>query len=169
MLIIYDESFGINHPIATYSHVCGINFIVYLTVICAHAECTVPTRGVEKASTNYGGPRPEYVAYVLLYTVVSLLSMVQIKPFRPTPSRSATDSQYIRFWVQIFSLSAFAWGQEKIFRRGTNPLSVAIRIRYIYSIKYPNSYMRWRSWLRHCATSRKVASSIPNFVIGFFH
>jgi len=28
---------------------------------------------------------------------------------------------------------------------------------------------RWRSWLRHCATSRKVASSIPDGVIGFFY
>jgi hypothetical protein len=28
---------------------------------------------------------------------------------------------------------------------------------------------RWRSWLRHCATSRKVADSIPVDVIGIFH
>jgi len=28
---------------------------------------------------------------------------------------------------------------------------------------------RWRSWLRHCATSWKVASSIPDVVIGIFH
>ena len=28
---------------------------------------------------------------------------------------------------------------------------------------------RWRSWLRHYATSRKVAGSIPDFVIGIFH
>jgi len=28
---------------------------------------------------------------------------------------------------------------------------------------------RWRSWLRHCATSRKVAGSIPDGVIGCFH
>jgi len=27
----------------------------------------------------------------------------------------------------------------------------------------------WRSWLRHCATSRKVAGSIPDDVIGIFH
>ena len=27
---------------------------------------------------------------------------------------------------------------------------------------------RWRSRLRHCATSRKVAGSIPDGVIGFF-
>jgi len=28
---------------------------------------------------------------------------------------------------------------------------------------------RWRSWLRHCATSRKVAGSIPDGVSGIFH
>jgi hypothetical protein len=27
----------------------------------------------------------------------------------------------------------------------------------------------WRSWWRHCATSRKVAGSIPDGVIGIFH
>ena len=27
----------------------------------------------------------------------------------------------------------------------------------------------WRSWLRHCATSRKVAGSIPDVVIGILH
>jgi hypothetical protein len=31
---------------------------------------------------------------------------------------------------------------------------------------YPHSTT---SWLRHCATSRKVAGSIPNEVIGFFN
>jgi hypothetical protein len=28
---------------------------------------------------------------------------------------------------------------------------------------------RWRSWLRHCATTRKVAGSVPDGVIGIFH
>jgi hypothetical protein len=28
--------------------------------------------------------------------------------------------------------------------------------------------MWWRSWLRHCATNRKVAGSIPNVVTGIF-
>jgi len=27
---------------------------------------------------------------------------------------------------------------------------------------------RWRSWLRHCATSRKVAGSISDILIGIF-
>jgi hypothetical protein len=29
--------------------------------------------------------------------------------------------------------------------------------------------VKWRSWLRHCATSRKVAGSIPYGLIGIFH
>jgi hypothetical protein len=27
----------------------------------------------------------------------------------------------------------------------------------------------WRSWLRHCATSRKVTGLIPSGVTGIFH
>jgi hypothetical protein len=33
----------------------------------------------------------------------------------------------------------------------------------------PQSCTRWRSWLRHCATSRKVAGSIPHGVTAIFH
>jgi len=29
--------------------------------------------------------------------------------------------------------------------------------------------MRWHSWLRHCTTSREVAGSIPDGVVGIFH
>jgi len=44
-------------------------------------------------------------------------------------------------------------------------------------IAYPNVMFqiqmlvgsRWCSWLRHCATRRKVAGSIPDSVIGIFH
>jgi hypothetical protein len=32
-----------------------------------------------------------------------------------------------------------------------------------------NGGTRWRSWLRHWATSRKVAGSIPDGVIGIFY
>jgi hypothetical protein len=32
-----------------------------------------------------------------------------------------------------------------------------------------NEYIKKRSWLRHYATSWKVAGSIPNRVIGFFN
>jgi hypothetical protein len=34
---------------------------------------------------------------------------------------------------------------------------------------YSTAGTRWRSWLRHCATSRKVARSIPDGANGIFH
>ena len=52
---------------------------------------------------------------------------------------------------------------------------IVISYIYIYTGSYDCSYRyglrgtRWRSWLRHCATSRKVAGSIPDGVIGIFH
>ena len=39
----------------------------------------------------------------------------------------------------------------------------------IFGYHYRIGATRWRSWLRHCATSRKVAGSIPDGVIGIFH
>ena len=40
---------------------------------------------------------------------------------------------------------------------------------YCYFIYLQEKKTRWRSWLSHCATSRKVADSIPDGVIGIFH
>jgi hypothetical protein len=34
---------------------------------------------------------------------------------------------------------------------------------------YSSHHCHVRSWLRHCATSQKVAGSIPDGFIGFFH
>jgi hypothetical protein len=34
---------------------------------------------------------------------------------------------------------------------------------------YSTYSVRWHSWLRHCATNRKVAGSFPECVIGIFH
>jgi len=48
-------------------------------------------------------------------------------------------------------------------------LNVAARI-LIRTYKFGRGEgTRWRSWLRHCATSRKVADSIPHGVTGIFH
>jgi hypothetical protein len=39
----------------------------------------------------------------------------------------------------------------------------------LVNISHMHRWLRWRSWLRHCATSRKVAGSIPDGFIGIFH
>jgi len=44
-----------------------------------------------------------------------------------------------------------------------------INWRNITKLFISNGGTRWRSWLRHCATSGKVAGSIPSGVIGIFH
>ena len=46
-------------------------------------------------------------------------------------------------------------------------------LRYEKSTLFFNSpllyFPLWHSWLNHCATSRKAADSIPDYVIGNFH
>jgi hypothetical protein len=39
---------------------------------------------------------------------------------------------------------------------------------YLWSFIVSTGGTRWRSWLRHCATNRKVAGSIPDGVTGIF-
>jgi len=50
---------------------------------------------------------------------------------------------------------------------------VLITVKSTAKIRYLTLYlcggMWWRSWLRHCATSRKVVGSIPDGVTGIFH
>ena len=50
--------------------------------------------------------------------------------------------------------------------KSKNPVSTAT---VLMNILFVNRGKRWRSWLRHYATSRKVAGSIPDDVIGIFH
>ena len=46
-----------------------------------------------------------------------------------------------------------------------NGLSYEVNVRVLLK----NGGTRWRSWLRHCTTSRKVAGSVPDGVIGIFY
>ena len=39
----------------------------------------------------------------------------------------------------------------------------------LYGLFTERGGTRWRSWLRHWVTSRKVAGSIPDGVVGIFH
>jgi len=52
-------------------------------------------------------------------------------------------------------------------------VKITIKLRltkaHFVGLFYTKGGTRWRSWLRHCATSRKVAGSIPDGVVRFFH
>lgn len=49
------------------------------------------------------------------------MSIVKINHFIPSPIHSAAESQYFRFSVNIFSVSALAAGPEKISTLGSEP------------------------------------------------
>jgi hypothetical protein len=48
-------------------------------------------------------------------------------------------------------------------------LNATLRRQIIYRNLVTKGDTRWRSWLRHCATSRKIAGSIADGVTGIFH
>jgi hypothetical protein len=42
-------------------------------------------------------------------------------------------------------------------------------VMYIFKKNPSERGTRWRSWLSYCATNRKVAGSILDYVVGIFH
>jgi hypothetical protein len=46
---------------------------------------------------------------------------------------------------------------------------VDVYLKYFISAAFVMGDRRWRRWLRHCATSRKVKGSIPSGVTGTFN
>ena len=44
-----------------------------------------------------------------------------------------------------------------------------VRMSRLKWVAQVNRITLWRSWLRHCATSREVAGSIPDGFTGLFH
>ena len=61
------------------------------------------TGWVGEVGTNYWVPDSDYVAYVLVF---HYMSIAKVNPFMPSPSHSATDSQFFRFTVKNFSRSS---------------------------------------------------------------
>ena len=79
--------------------------------------------------------------------------------------------------VVLFVLCRLLFGRSIPNARYVTYHQTAIRLMFIdcsfLIINYYNTVThgdtRWRSWLRHCATSWKVAGSIPEGVVGIFH
>jgi hypothetical protein len=69
---------------------------------------------------------------------------------------------YILIWFLLYIISLYGMGETRA------KLIISI-LGSIYQSAFFCGGTRWRSWSRHCATSRNVADSIPNGVIGIFH
>jgi len=65
-------------------------------------------------------------------------------------------------WVFIITWNYFQLGKQAIKKFFS-------LVAAFFAVHKTAGGTRWRSWLRHCATSRKVAGSIPDGVIGIFH
>jgi len=59
--------------------------------------------------------------------------------------------------------------RKKIWGRGEQLLWVKVVLEKNRHSTLGLGGTQWRSWLRLCVTSRKVAGSIPDGVIGIFH
>jgi hypothetical protein len=86
------------------------------------------------------------------------LSIVQINPFRPSPSHSATETRSFRFSVKIFGRSALAGAPDKLFHWGLNPISAALDISK-YSSKTSDISLMWK-----CELNTATAASYRSFI-----
>ena len=88
------------------------------------------------------------------------------------PSIKTIQEDVYRFWKDLMFLDtgisqSVQWLIERLDnRRSVFQFSAEGRI---YFFSYASRGTRWRSWLRHCATSQKVAGSIRDGVIVMFH
>jgi hypothetical protein len=55
----------------------------------------------------------------------------------------------------------------KLFRNGTADFAPLVDFELLHNRKEARCW--WLSWLRHCATSLKVAGFFPDDVTGIFH
>jgi hypothetical protein len=81
-------------------------------------------------------------------------------------------------WCHVCGPVLVGLGGQSGTWKGLSTRTLTFPCQYLSTIG-PNSYFlfmyhlrwgtRWRSWWMHCATSRKVAGSVPDRVIGIFH
>ena len=66
-----------------------------------------------------------------------------------------------RRWARGFSTVGCYYEWSQMQKRAEHSKNSHLTVQY--------GGRRWRSWLKHCVTSRKVGGSIPDGVIGIFH
>jgi len=115
---------------------------------CPHLPCI-------NASVTHAMSLFVYCSYTnrIITMTASYLSL-RITSSRYDISISVQYNYFSQIWHvhHIYPL----WHTSQIWRDSICPLSLGL-------------YMTWYIWLRHCATSRKVAGSIPDGFIGICH
>ena len=81
----------------------------------------------------------------------------------PPPKKNCYLCQILRLCRNIYTCNNFLLANPFSLRQAP-----ALNLQFICTC-WLQEGTRWCSWSRHCATSRKVAGSIPDGVIGIFH
>ena len=151
-LILYSHSFSLS----TFTSVCNTHFNTYHTTQHNTTYCW-PRNGLVGLSPA-SHPEDNVRSHVnpcgicIDRTAMKQGFFLKLIRFSLLRSHSAiTDGAFI----------SLATKSVAIYNQHTNTLMCSNVIRALY-------LMGARSWLRHCATSREVASSIPDGVIGVF-
>jgi hypothetical protein len=81
---------------------------------------------------------------------------------------------YPMLYIKFFSQCLTSYISNKLFYEFIINQMHDIRLSHLTLVELMGLILceggtRWRSWLRHCAKSRKVSGSIPDYVIGIFH
>jgi hypothetical protein len=87
----------------------------------------------------------------------------QFATLRPTKC-TIQFLRYLHYNTTLHTATCFD-PQPITIREPTNTILHKTKWETFYTVRGT----RWRSWLRHCSTSRKVTGSIPDGVTGIFH
>jgi hypothetical protein len=112
----------------------------------------------ERDKSSRGMP-PSWVSVYFVDGFYSFLAWLTFRPLKTDLIYSSETSMFLR--------TTCCYNPQDHDLRIYNKLLLKSIIHLILVPLYIWS-TRWRSWLRHYATSRKVAGSIPDEVIGFF-
>ena len=132
-------------------------------------------RNVCESSSNSGDGTDQRVQSLMFMMMTSNVAkqMACIPQFSNRVFRNKLhDCNYCRLLLSkllsVFLRNYLHWIQYKI----SLGIDIAQRLIYFENDKPwllgEGARCWWRSWLRHCATSRKVSGSIPDVVIGIF-
>jgi len=101
-----------------------------------------------------------------IYLIPTLLTCSQFLSSQNWVQDCAYSSKCVRYpqLLKPYASIAFSFWLKSIL--GSVKFSLFVRnFICLYTVR---RYTQWGNWLRHCATSRKVAVSIPDSVIGIF-
>ena len=100
----------------------------------------------------------------LIYTLLTCSHLLRSQNWVPDCAYSYHCVRYQRL-LKPYASTALSFGRRSILVC----VKFSLFIRNFLSWYMDRRDTQWRSWLRHCATSRKVAGSIPDGVTGIFH